>query len=83
MSKPQRRPSIKKKVRLSAAWSPGPRTLQWDALWARLLSNALTSLSQSSGVEEATVPADEGNDAARDIEGTSENRADRLPTKNT
>ena len=68
---------------LKVEWASGSRTVPWDALWARLLSNALTSLSQSSGVEEATVPADEGNDAARDIEGTSENRADRLPTKNT
>ena len=80
---PQRRSPIKEKARLSVSWSPGPRTSRWDALWTRLLSHALASLQQPPGVEEASVPADEVNDAARDIEGTSENRADRLPTKNT
>ncbi len=64
---PQRRSPIKEKARLSVSWSPGPRTSRWDALWTRLLSNALTSLSQSSGVEEATVPADEANDAGGDV----------------
>ena len=68
MSKPQRRPPIKKKVRLSVSWSPGPRTLQWDALWARLLSYALTSLPQFPEVEEAVVTADEVNGTGGDNE---------------
>ena len=32
-------PSIQKKLHLSAAWSRGPRTLQWERLWRRILSN--------------------------------------------
>ena len=34
-----RDPSTPKKLHLSAAWSCGPRTLQWERLWRRILSN--------------------------------------------
>ena len=35
------RSSNQKKFDISAVWSCGPRTSQWDRLWARLLSYAL------------------------------------------
>ena len=38
MSQPQRF-HIPKKFDLSATWSCGPRTLQWERLWRRILSN--------------------------------------------
>ena len=39
-------PSIQKKLHLSAAWSCGPRTLQWERLWWRILSNTITKESR-------------------------------------
>ena len=35
------RSSNQKKFDISAVWSCGPRTSQWDRLWVRLLSYAL------------------------------------------
>ena len=40
MAQPQRH-SDHKKFDLSAVWSCGPRTSQWDLLWTRLLAYAL------------------------------------------
>ncbi len=37
-----RNPSTPKKLHLSAAWSCDPRTLQWERLWRRILSNINT-----------------------------------------
>ena len=44
-------PSIQKKLHLSAAWSCGPRTLQWERLWRRILSNTITKESRLEKVE--------------------------------
>ena len=32
-------PSMRKKLHLSATWSSGPRTLQWERLWRQILNN--------------------------------------------
>ena len=44
------RPLIHKKLDLSAAWSCGPRTLQWENLWRRILSvNGIESCLKEEG----------------------------------
>ena len=35
-------PSTPKKLHSSTAWSCGPRTLQWERLWRRILRNIST-----------------------------------------
>ena len=45
-----RNPSTPKKLRLSAAWSCGPRSLQWENLWRRILStNGIESRLKEEG----------------------------------
>ena len=41
-----RNPSTPKKLHFSTAWSCGPRTLQWERLWQRILSNTITKESR-------------------------------------
>ena len=36
------RPSSHKKFDLSATWSYGPRTSQWEPLWQLILSNTIS-----------------------------------------
>ncbi len=43
MSQPQRPQNLNKPNNLSTAWSYGPRTLEWDRLWRRILSNTITN----------------------------------------
>ena len=45
MPQPERFP-IPKKFDLSAVWSTGPRTLEWERLWRRILSNTITKESR-------------------------------------
>ena len=42
---------IPKKSDLSAVWSTGPRTLEWERLWRRILSNTITKESRLEKVE--------------------------------
>ena len=45
-----RNPSTPKKLHLSAAWSCGPRSLQWENLWRRILSiNGIESCLKEEG----------------------------------
>ena len=55
-----RNPSTPKKLHLSAAWSCGPRTLQWERLWRRILSNTITKESRLKEEKPSTDGATDG-----------------------
>ena len=44
-------PSIQKKLHLSAAWSCGPRTLQWERLWRQILIHTIAKERRLENVE--------------------------------
>ena len=53
-----RNPSTPKKLHFSTAWSCGPRTLQWERLWRRILRN----ISIESQLKEEKPSTDEAID---------------------
>ena len=53
-------PSIQKKLHLPATWSCGPRTLQWERLWRRILSNTITKESRLKEEKPSTDGATDG-----------------------
>ena len=59
MPQPERFP-IPKKFDLSATWSCGPRTLQWERLWRRILRNTTTKESRLKEDKPSTDGATDG-----------------------
>ncbi len=51
---------IPKKFDLSAVWSTGPRTLEWERLWRRILSNTITKESRLKEEKPSTDGATDG-----------------------
>ena len=59
MSQP-RRTTRNKNFALSTAWSCGPRTLEWERLWRRILSNTITKESRLKEEKPSTDGATDG-----------------------